>query len=115
MYDPLDPEPEAAPDHDPDGPLAHPDLLLEPGGRADPIEVVLAGMVHRVVLLGEDREHHLAGARRIGLGGLARRVAEHLDGALAADGERQEGMREHHDVPEGQHGHHAVHLALGRA
>ena len=115
LHDPLDPEPEAAPNHDPDGPLAHPDLLFEPGGGADPIEIVLAGMVHRIVLLGEDREHHLAGSRRIGLGGLAGRVAQHLDGALAADGERQEGVREDHDVPERQHGHHAVHLALRRA
>ena len=28
---------------------------------------------------------------------------------------REEGVREHHDVPERQHRHHAMHLALWRA
>ena len=87
LRQPLDDEPQAAV-----GQLEH---LVDVRQRADRMQVVLSRLLLRRILLREDADELAAGDR----------LVDQLDGALAGDRERHEGIRKEHRVAQRQHRH----------
>ncbi len=88
----LQPQARQALDDQPEAAVRQLEHLVDVGGRADRVEVVLAGLLDGRVALGEDGDQLAA----------ADRIVDQADGALAGHGERHERVREEDGVAERQ-------------
>ena len=94
LDDPVEPDPRQPLDDQPQAAVRQLEHLVDVGGGADRIEVVLQRLLDRGFALGEHADHPAAGGR----------LVDQAHRRFARDGQRHERVREQHRVPQRQDG-----------